>query len=413
MSDEEEKLTDIELSIDEDGKLVFQGELLHDGQQIELFSTGEIYKNEQTENSGVYGDLILGDMADCDDIHFVQLRLDKVNKLHPMLSITLQAVDTKELMYFSREISEETFDVLYNNSVNSLHGEELEDKIVDLYSINHNIIDRKENRARRSVNSDIHSLDDTQSHATSYAGWDQFIKVLETHSKVKLSDFSDMVDVSFFKGNGWSFEDSTSNLLYSVAAYSLRNGLGEYLAQITLTDIIAQGHAGTEPDLVELRMQAEYSNGILVSYSEITDEVSVIYVQKGVELQDFIIAMNGLTNEAVFVRRVVDVYSSSSGSLVRATIALSPRAYQILTVFDNLQPYEDVMAGTIMEFESTYERQLQKYSGKIITGLAASTGNQKMRNVGHRIVLEGILRCKINLGTQWIFGYDYNAITDI
>lgn len=132
------KLSNMTLTY-EYGKFVFHGTLTYDSKVIEFESFGDLYKNEKSENSEIYRNLILGDMNDFGKIHFAQLRIDKQKSL---ISIILQMNDTRQLMHFQISIDSGVFNKLYYSQENQLSGTELEEKIIDLYSVAGNLIDK-------------------------------------------------------------------------------------------------------------------------------------------------------------------------------------------------------------------------------------------------------------------------------
>lgn len=68
------------------------GSLIYDGENINFVSSGVLSKNEKTENAGISENLILGDMSDFGNFHFVQLRIDKDSS---EMSIILQEKTAK------------------------------------------------------------------------------------------------------------------------------------------------------------------------------------------------------------------------------------------------------------------------------------------------------------------------------
>lgn len=126
----------------EDGKLVLKGSLTYEGQTVALESHGDFYKKEKTENAATYGDLVLGEMSDCGNIHFVQLRIDKQE---PKMSIFLQDKNSKQIFYFEMPIDNDMFDEIYSLPNHQLSGTDLEKKIVQLYSVSGNLMDQNSN----------------------------------------------------------------------------------------------------------------------------------------------------------------------------------------------------------------------------------------------------------------------------
>lgn len=136
------QLTDIKLSIADD-QIVFTSTLKHSDIDVDLYTTGDLYKNEKTANSGMYENLVFAEMDDVEGIHFVQFKADKDSS---EIFVVLQFIDSKELLSFNIPINTNTFNNIYNIKENSLSGRELEKKIASLNSVSRNLIDaNKEN----------------------------------------------------------------------------------------------------------------------------------------------------------------------------------------------------------------------------------------------------------------------------
>lgn len=179
----ETKLTDIQ-TIFANETLVFKGILTKSGQQYVLESTGNIYKNEKTENAAIYDTLILTEMSDSENVHFVQLKIDKEKMC---IGLILQMTDTKELIKFEFPIDDSLFDSIYNSHENLINGEELEKKIVKLYSVSRNLIDKQETFDEAELVSEEASISSiTNSLKGTRYGWKTLIDDLNRYGTVKL-----------------------------------------------------------------------------------------------------------------------------------------------------------------------------------------------------------------------------------
>lgn len=156
----------------EGGKLVLKGSLTYKGQTVTLESHGDFYKKEKTENTATYGDLVLGEMSDFGNIHFVQLRIDKQE---PKMSLFLQDKGSKRVLYFETPIGNDTFNQIYSLPNNQLSGTELEEKIVHLYSVSGNLIDHPSTEGEGGSSSPAVSTNDVKVRSTSYSGWKHLI----------------------------------------------------------------------------------------------------------------------------------------------------------------------------------------------------------------------------------------------
>lgn len=128
-------LTDLSLA-DEDAGLGFRATFSYGGEEADLDTSGVLYHNEKTARSGMSGNLVLGDMEDVGDWHFVQLRIERD---YNQMMILLQNKRDYELFQFLIEITEDDFQKLYELHENPIGGEELERKIISLYSVNRNL----------------------------------------------------------------------------------------------------------------------------------------------------------------------------------------------------------------------------------------------------------------------------------
>ena len=70
--------------------------------------------------------------------------------------------------------------------------------------------------------------------ATSFAGWSKLIDDLKAQGSVKLSDYANIIDTSVFKGNGWTFDDKTGTLLYSLPPVAFLMAAKPSILQILL-----------------------------------------------------------------------------------------------------------------------------------------------------------------------------------
>lgn len=128
-------LNDLSLTYEE-ACLGFRATLSYGGKTTALETSGVLYHNEKTARSGMSGNLVLGDMEDAGDWHFVQLRIERD---HSQMMILLQNKKDYELFQFLIEITEDDFRKFYELHENPIGEEELERKIISLYSVNRNL----------------------------------------------------------------------------------------------------------------------------------------------------------------------------------------------------------------------------------------------------------------------------------
>ncbi|MEW8987265.1 MAG: hypothetical protein AB2401_09740, partial [Bacillus sp. (in: firmicutes)] len=135
--------------------------------------------------------------------------------------------------------------------------------------------------------------------------------------------------------------------------------------------------------------------------------LSVLYYGWGIRFQNFAIGINGLTNNGVIIDRSVNRAYESSGSIVRAAISVFSPLNTIVTVFENLMPYENHSINNKVYFDPTYSQQYSRYNGKVIRGIVASTKNNNLTRSGHFINVAGTIRYNTSTGTSWINGFNY------
>lgn len=148
---------------------------------------------------------------------------------------------------------------------------------------------------------------------------------------------------------------------------------------------------------------------MIVSYDIYNDTLSVLYYGWGIRFQNFAIGINGLTNNGVIIDRSVNRAYESSGSIAHAAISVFSPLNTIVTVFENLMPYENHSINNKVYFDPTYSQQYSRYNGKVIRGIVASTENNNLTRSGHFINVAGTIRynTSTSTGTSWINGFNY------
>lgn len=395
------QLTDVEIS-EANGQLVFDAILKYADIDMRLSSSGDIYKNEKTSNSGTYDDLILAEMADIDGIHFVQFRVDK-NK--PEIFIVLQLTQSKELLSFNIPIEPDVFNNMYDIADNPLSGKDLEEKIAALYSVSHNLIDAESSTTKYHWSSPVCTTQGSPIPKGTFNGWADLFKDLKDGS-AKLSDHPN-VEADLFKGTGWQ-DDNAWNIPYMVMSYSKPNGPGQYLTQFTLLDIITQDHR-LNNDTYKLALQLQYSSGALVKYDEYTDMLTVLYFDFGLSFDHVSVGIGDLTDNAFFINRIVSRKYLEEGNLVKAFITLYPPADSAVSVLEGLSDETNQPATEIRYFPDTLSAQLAKHNGKIIKGIVATSATDRLTLPGHLINIGGDAKYDPTKGFSWMWEYEFSC----
>lgn len=401
---ESPSLNNIEFFVS-DGRLVFNATLRYSGEDVVLNTSGVLYKNKKTERSGVSDTLILAEMDDTQNFHFAQFRFDKISSA---LLIVLQDIETKELFSFSIPLSEEELEKIDNIEDSPISGSELDEKIVSLYSISHNLIDAETKTDVYQWQSPEYTPGSFKSPRASYNGWKELLTDLEDGT-AKLGDHPN-VNADFFKGNEWQY-DNAWNLPYTVTAYSYVNG-PEYLTQFSLIDVTAQDYPVTSNKYF-LALQFKVNDGVIVSYNPNTDILTLLYSDLGISFNNVKVGIGKLTNNAFFIDRTVSRRYVEEGNLVRAFVSLYPPADDILNVLEGLSWGTNQPATEVEYFESTYNNQMSRYEGKLVRGIVASSEENRLVLSDHLINVGGNLSYDPLSSFSWYWAYSYSCATDL
>lgn len=398
------KLSNVKLS-HKNNELIFTGKLYDGKRSVNLVSSGEFYKNEKTENANIYGNMILGDMCDSGNMHFVQFKIDKDNLC---INIILQNKNTNELMEFKVSIDESVFNNIYNAYENSLSGMELERKIIELNSVSKNLINPPSTSTTTIEGIDaMTNIDSNVGSRATYNGWMRLINDLNRNGSVKLSNYSD-INSSWLKGAGWMYDNNNGSAPYSFACYSQKNGTYNYMSQFTMLDIIKQSYYVSDTKW-QAGMQAKYVDGMIVDYNTLNDVLTVKYYGWGLALNKFELGLNGLTNKAIFINRSVNKKTESSGSIAKGAICLSSTASTISDVWTGIQPYTNQSVNYTELFDQTYSAQYNRYNGKVVRGITESSGTEYLNRAGHFLNVSGTMSYSLGTSTSWWTGYKYTC----
>jgi hypothetical protein len=386
--------------------------------QINIFSTGNYYRNEKTENAAIFDNQIFGEMDDIENIHFVQLRIDKsitqeyqIGKLgrntdKALITIVLQTVDLKQLMIFQLPIDENVFDKLYFQKTSvAIDGEELENKVIALSRIDSNLIDKGTVSISMESNDLLSgSMDNSnQTKAATYNGWRVLINDLNSNGHAKLSNYAG-IDRSIIQGNGWH-HFAGWNPGYGFSAYTTTSSATIKYVQFSLFDIIYQGYsygANTNKWVTNLRLSIY--GGLSCLYFTETDELYVYYYNKGLHLADVELGINDLSNYAVYINRYVDGLYSTRPNYILAALSIIPPMQSVASWYDYLGANSNQTCGQTITYDQTYATQYNRYSGSVIRGISATTHGTLMDKAGQYIFVQGLISLT-NGSSQWKYGW--------
>lgn len=115
----------------------------------------------------------------------------------------------------------------------------------------------------------------------------------------------------------------------------------------------------------------------------------ILYYGFCLDLTNFELGIYNLTNDAFFISRAVNQISVSGVDALRAAIVLYVPGDTFVSLFENLQPYENQDTNYTQYFDSSYETQYYKYGQKVIQGISVTSGSNKLNKAGHLINITG------------------------
>lgn len=376
------------------GNLNFSSTLTYEGETTFINTYGQMYKNEKTANSGNSGNLILADMEDVEEWHFVQFRIDKDNN---QILIIMQSTSSEEFLQFVIDINTTQYNDLYDCCKNPIEGKELEEKIVRLYSVSKNLIN-EENSETDYVEFEVSSSDLNKQRTTTnstYAGYKDMIDKLRKSLKVKTSSLSN-IDIGMFTGNGWqrdknfgTGEASGNELRYDFITYSVPNGQDRYLAQISLSYTITKQEKIANGKVKE-SFDYRYVDGMVVEYDSLMKEITVLYYDMGIRFRNLEIAIGTKSPNAYFVNQIINGKCSGTGnSFLQAFGGWIDPTGGVVDLFIALNDYKSREINDIKSYPSTIEEQKEYNGGKLIQVIAVSSGQRMLEFADHHLYIEG------------------------
>ncbi len=376
------------------GNLNFSSTLTYEEETTSINTYGQMYKNEKTSNSGNSGNLILADMEDVEEWHFVQFRIDKDNN---QLLIIMQSTSNEELLQFGIDINITQYNDLYDCCKNPIEGKELEEKIVRLYSVSKNLIN-EENSETDYVEFEVSSSHSNKQRATTkstYAGYKDMIDKLRKSLKVKTSSLSN-IDIGMLTGKGWqrdmNFETGQAGdgeVKYDFVTYSVPNGQDKYLAQISLSYTITKQEKIANGRVKEA-FDYRYVDGMIVEYDALMKEITVLYYDMGIRFRNLEIAIGTKSPNAYFINQIINGKCSGTGnSFLQAYGGWIDPTGGVVDLFIALNDYKSGEINDIKPYPSTIEGQKAYNGGKLIQVIAVSSGQRILEFADHHLYIEG------------------------
>lgn len=366
---------------------ILEGNMEINNKDIDFKFSGNLYKNVGLENCSTSGDLVLGEFIDNGNYHIAQF---KIEKEYSRIVLILQEKNSLKLYQFNLNIDNQIFNEISNSIKNNIQDELLEKKIISLYSVRSNLINKSDAEDSKKFSGSGKMSEGASYAAKDFSGWNKLIKDLNAKGSVKLSNY-DNIDASYFKGGGWKHDIKKSGAQYAFSIYSSANGSSEYISQFTLIDVVSHVYDTGSNELFYIKnMELYFSfvDGMMVTYNKNTDILKVKFYGMGLSLSNVKLAIGNLPQEGFMISRKVNISGEQSPNVLRAAIGLYDVGEKFVNIFEHLQPYESQKLESVKLFEDTYEAQWNKY-GKIIRAIATDSGANKITKKNHYVYIQG------------------------
>ena len=412
-----------------DSIIAFQADLKSAEINKNIGSKGNFYIDNISNDAAVADGTAYVEMGNTDAINFVQFRIDKnaakrsgsdKNDIssRSMITIILQNSDTLALYQFQFLVDQDIFIALEKNYTTSkLNETDLKEKIANLMSVNRHMINGIKPEFTVPERQNAASSQDYKqtAMAASYNGWKSLLSQINRYGYAKLGNYSSTVDTSVFKRTAWSYYNTFNPIGYSFSALSMRNGSSEYMIHMTLSDVIYQGYWNGNPGsggIYETALQFRINDGAIVRYDIATDYLYALFCESPLSYKNVELAINGLTNNAVYISRTVWKNYSAGGDIVRAAISLWSPTATLVSCFDYLSGFQNQGMNSSAVFDSTFQMQKLRYGGQVIRGIYDTSGNHGFHKLGEAILLSGKISVT-NGSSTWNYAYKYNCFASI
>ncbi|WP_078598670.1 hypothetical protein [Evansella clarkii] len=403
---------------EENGEVNGDGLISINGQNFDLAFAGEIYP---IDNGHYAENLVVGDI-DSDDFNVLQFRVENMD--NTTLSFVLEHKDNGEWISFEQEIDENTFERLYQSSVNFIEVEgydhfELADKIIPLLNINNKsqfkdeveitnettspetIIDDEGNNVVKEPEFSIYGTNPSESDNWEdinirYDRLDQLFRDLKESptNSINLEEknfYGGIYVEDLFKGEGWKRWRAQSGTSYDYYAYSSEQG---YNTLTQLSMIIPTGyHTGIDGEgIYHQHAVYEVLHGALVEYNELTKDLSVVYYNGGISFENFEIGISQFshTSRNVFISSILDGQDlEQTNQPIRYFVSRLPHGERVIDLWEALTPYEVKELRTESFFGPNYDDQID-YNGTVVRAVSGNLGNNILRAENAHAKLTGI-----------------------
>lgn len=374
--------------------------------QIEFSSQGTLAR-ASFESPEIY----VAELSDNEELHFVRFYIDTHSRSANLIT---QLKEDGTIASFEWSVDNEAIEALAELSSSRSIQTLDEDESLEQYIAAKNLIPNNDNdqlQATSSSSSNSTSSSDASreisKRSSTRNGYKSVIDKLNLSGSLKLSNYASTIDSSFFKSNGWHHASAWGATPYAFCSYVARNGSDEYLVQFALLDVTKlNSFSGTIYGAAGLQMA--YYDGILARYTPSSDTLSVMYYANGPLFNNVQLAINGLTNRAIFFSRTAYVNGGAPISAVTLFSAIIDPLEAILDVFDHMSADGSSLSTTL--YDQTYAQQVARYGGRTVRGIAIDTDNGYLNKAGQLLNLQGGIRLySSSSDTDWTWKWNYVA----
>lgn len=298
----------------------------------------------------------------------------------------------------SGDLQDQIAELMNSDDVEKISSEQA----LDLYSLGTGCIQDDSNSGT------VEATDSAISTRSSYNGYRLLLDDLNSGKTVSLSNYD--VDASDFKGSGWS-QINTNN--YIVSIYSKANGSTEYLSQVALLQVNNVHYSGYSYGGSSI----VYVAGCTVSYSTITNKVSPVFIDLGIDIKNVKLALGDLKN-AVFSSLTTNMLTTGGTAynllklLQAAPITSISNWFDLLSLLGSESTNTQVNLGLFVDQLARREFYtalgLQTTGGSMLNRASSSIGN--CHHVTLNVWTDPLDQSK---SVSWTTKWSYNSSTSL